>query len=211
MSIVAVVCYPGKMVDRSINQLFDSDDLHTLHMIHAEDIPDIDKAISDINEEKARLAIMPEPFPGKKRSWSRFPHARPGEYLFVCRLNLEHEPLELDLYVITPQGYSYAPLTDRTVMESAAPGCAYLASGITSEFLDWLTQRQICHLTGRCIHQGSCVLREAEFNMDKVAHFEHVDDSEVALALALGYPMAPKKPEYFYDFLGGLEHGSTST
>ena len=167
MSIVAVVCYPGKMVDRSINQLFDSDDLHTLHMIHAEDIPDIDKAISDINEKKARLAIMPEPFPGKKRSWSRFPHARPGEYLFVCRLNLEHEPLELDLYVITPQGYSYAPLTDRTVMESAAPGCAYLASGITSEFLDWLTQRQICHLTGRCIRQGTHVLREAEFNMDR--------------------------------------------
>ena len=54
-------------------------------------------------------------------------------------------------------------------------------------------------------------MREAEFNPDKVAHFEHVDDSEVALALALGYPMAPKKPEYFYDFLGGLEHGSTST
>ena len=52
MSIVAVVCYPSKMVDRSINQLFDSDDLHTLHMIHAEDIPDIDKAISDINEKK---------------------------------------------------------------------------------------------------------------------------------------------------------------
>lgn len=96
-------------------------------------------------------------------------------------------------------------------MESAAPGCAYLASGITSEFLDWLTQRQICHLTGRCIRQGTHVLREAEFNPDKVAHFEHVDDSEVALALALGYPMAPKKPEYFYDFLGGLEHGSTST
>lgn len=63
MSIVAVVCYPGKMVDRSINQLFDSDDLHTLHMIHAEDIPDIDKAISDINEKKSKVGHHAGAFP----------------------------------------------------------------------------------------------------------------------------------------------------